>query len=627
MKGEPLARLNRAAVIPLFLLLVALLNISARAQTIQGETPELEGVDLLGTWQPIRHEDAEVDRAGGPPPGDYTGLPINDANRMRADTHSDDIVALPIWQCRPHPTGFENMGPDFQQIEKIIDPISREIIAWRMICNFCGMDRWIWMDGRPHPPEEALHTWEGFNTGEWDGNTLVVTTTHLKESYIRRDGLSMGPRATVTEYFTRHGDYLDWTSVVDDPDYLTEPLIRNQSYVKFAGPTPPRWGCTPQAELNLPRGYVPHFLPGKNPDLTEYATKRKVPFAASRGGADTQYPDYQAKLKNMPISAPASKIVDGFYQPDYDKTSTLKPLPKPEFHVVPVRGNIFMLVGAGANITASVGPDGVVLVDTGDGTKTDEVLKAIQELAKQQKADLLPGYRYVRPDSPHLAGEPAPAPIRFIINTAVDRDHRGGNPGISESSVFHPFVNGLRIIGHLAVLNRTARLPMNEQPTDTYDTPYLKLQPYTNGDAIQIMHMAAAHTDGDSVVWFRGADVISMGDLFGDGYPVIDLEKGATIQGLIDALNNLLDLAFPGYMAQEGTLFIPGHGRIGDSADLAYYQNMVTIIRDRVKDMKNKGMSLEQVKAAKPTFDFDPVYGHEPGSADHFVEQVYRSLR
>jgi glyoxylase-like metal-dependent hydrolase (beta-lactamase superfamily II) len=154
----------------------------------------------------------------------------------------------------------------------------------------------------------------------------------------------------------------------------------------------------------------------------------------------------------------------------------------------------------------------------------------------------------------------------------------------------------------------------------------LKLQPYTNGDAIQIMHMPKAHTDGDSVVWFRGADVISTGELFGDNYPVLDLEKGATIQGLIDALNNLLDLAFPGYMAQEGTLFIPGHGRIGDSADLAYYQNMVTIIRDRIKDMKSKGMSLEAVKAAKPTFDFDPVYGHNPGSADHFVEQVYLSL-
>jgi len=294
---------------------------------------------------------------------------------------------------------------------------------------------------------------------------------------------------------------------------------------------------------------------------------------------------------------------------------------------VPVRRNIYLLVGAGANITASVGPDGVVLVDTGDGTKTDDVLKAIQELAKQQTTDQLPGFRYVRPDSPRPAGTPAPSPIRSIINTSVDADHRSSNAGILQSSAFHPFVNGMRVIGHLAILNRTNNLPKNEQPTDTYDTPYLKLQPYTNGDAIQIIHMPAAHTDGDSVVWFRGADVISTGDLFGDNYPIIDLEKGGTIQGLIDALNNLVDLAFPGYMSQEGTFLIPGHGRIGDSADLAYYQNMVTIIRDRIKDLKSKGMSLEQVKAAKPTFDYDPVYGHNPGSTDRFVEQVYLSLR
>jgi glyoxylase-like metal-dependent hydrolase (beta-lactamase superfamily II) len=185
----------------------------------------------------------------------------------------------------------------------------------------------------------------------------------------------------------------------------------------------------------------------------------------------------------------------------------------------------------------------------------------------------------------------------------------------------------MKIIGHLGVLERTVNLPTNEQPTDTYSAPDLKLQPYFNGDGVQIIHMPSAHTDGDSVVWFRGSDVISTGDLFGDHYPVIDMDKGGTIQGVIDALNNLMDLAFPGYMAQEGTLFVPGHGKIGDSTDLAYYQEMVTIIRDRIKDMKSRGMTLEQVKAARPSFDFDPVYGRNPGAPDRFVEQVYSSLK
>ena len=329
----------------------------------------------------------------------------------------------------------------------------------------------------------------------------------------------------------------------------------------------------------------------------------------------------------MPMAAPASKVVSGSYQPDYDKTSALKPLPNPEFHVVPVRGSIYLLVGGGANITASVGPNGVMLVDTGNGQETDKILMAVQELAKQQTPDRLPGYSYVRPDSPRGPGAPGPAWIRFIINTSVDADHRGGNPRISESGVFRPFINAMKIIGHLAILDRTVDLPTNQQPTDTYSTPDLKLQPYFNGDGIQIIHMPAAHTDGDSVVWFRGSDVISTGDLFGDHYPVIDMDKGGTIQGVIDALNNLMDLVFPGDMAQEGTLLVPGHGKIGDSTDLAYYQEMDTITRDRIKDMKSRGMTLEQVKAARPSFDFDPVYGRNPGAPDRFVEQVYSSLK
>jgi glyoxylase-like metal-dependent hydrolase (beta-lactamase superfamily II) len=136
----------------------------------------------------------------------------------------------------------------------------------------------------------------------------------------------------------------------------------------------------------------------------------------------------------------------------------------------------------------------------------------------------------------------------------------------------------------------------------------------------------AAHTDGDSIVWFRFSDVISTGDIFTDSYPVIDLQRGGSIQGIIDALNRTIDLVFPEFRSQGGTMLIPGHGRLSDLTELAYYRDMVTIVRDRVQDMIKRGMTLEQVKAAKLTVDFDPVYGRNPGSSERFVEAVYRGL-
>jgi glyoxylase-like metal-dependent hydrolase (beta-lactamase superfamily II) len=282
-----------------------------------------------------------------------------------------------------------------------------------------------------------------------------------------------------------------------------------------------------------------------------------------------------------------------------------------EVHIWPVHGNVYMLVGAGGNITLSVGKDGVLLVDSGTGEMSEKVLAAIRQFTMQRD-----------PNGP-------PQSIRYIINTQVDSDHTGGNTTITASDFFKPLLGGEEIIAHDNVLkrmNETGNQASTARPTDTYLTGQYKLNRFFNGEGVQVIHVPAAHTDGDSIVWFRFSDVISTGDIFTDSYPVIDLQRGGSIQGIIDALNRTIDLVFPEFRSQGGTMLIPGHGRLSDLTELAYYRDMVTIVRDRVQDMIKRGMTLEQVKAAKLTVDFDPVYGRNPGSSERFVEAVYRGL-
>ena len=157
----------------------------------------------------------------------------------------------------------------------------------------------------------------------------------------------------------------------------------------------------------------------------------------------------------------------------------------------------------------------------------------------------------------------------------------------------------------------------------------MKLSHFMNGEGVQIIHIPNAHTDGDSLVYFRGSDVIATGDLFvTTSYPIIDIERGGNVQGIIDALNRILDLSIAEFRTEGGTMIVPGHGRLCDSADVAYYRDMVTIIRDRIQEMIKKGMTLDLVKAAKPTRDYDPRYGATTGfwTTDMFIEAVYKSL-
>jgi cyclase len=286
-----------------------------------------------------------------------------------------------------------------------------------------------------------------------------------------------------------------------------------------------------------------------------------------------------------------------------------------EIHVLPVQGQIYMLVGDGGNITVQIGKEGILLVDTGLGPMSDKLLATIQKLSDK--------------------------PIRYVINTHVHADHTGGNEKIAKagstiaggnvSGNISDAGEGAAVIAYQTVLDRMsaaeAKTPFGALPTDTYITGEKAL--YFNGEGIQIIHQPAAHTDGDSFVFFRKSDVVSAGDIFvPSSYPIIDLQRGGNIQGIIAGLNRLIEMTIPAEKQEGGTYVIPGHGRLCDQADVVEYRDMATIIRDRVQDMIKKGMTLEQVKAAKPTRDYDPEYGATTGfwTTDMFVEAVYKSL-
>jgi len=282
-----------------------------------------------------------------------------------------------------------------------------------------------------------------------------------------------------------------------------------------------------------------------------------------------------------------------------------------EIHILPVQGNVYMLVGAGGNMTVQVGNDGVLIVDTQYAPLSEKILAAIRTLSK--------------------------GPIRYVINTTYDADHTGGNEPIRKAGStiaggnvagdIQDAAEGAQIIAHDNVLMRMVNMPSGSLPTSTFLGDSKKL--FFNGEGIEINHQAAAHTDGDSIVFFRRSDVISSGDVFTtNSYPMIDLAAGGSIQGVIDGLNRLVDMIIPVYGQEGGTLVIPGHGRLSDFGDVINCREMTIIIRDRVQDMIKKGMTLEQVKAARPTRDYDPLYGSVTGwTSEMFVEAVYKSLK
>src|SRR5262245_13711359 len=313
-----------------------------------------------------------------------------------------------------------------------------------------------------------------------------------------------------------------------------------------------------------------------------------------------------------------------------------------EIRILPIRGNVFMLVGGGANIVASVGRDGVLLVDTGNATMSDRVVAAVEALSRQVTAAPMPQESCVgRPRGcswwqgstllSTTVAPPAPRPIFGVINTSFDTDHMGGNAAVAAASLKFGvrLAPGAWIVAHENATLRNGKpvqAAPEAMPTESYFGDEKKMN-FLNGEGVVIRHHVA-HTDGDSSVQFRESEVLAVGDILDmTSYPKIDLDRGGSVQGVIDALNWILDAAVVEHMMEGGTMIVPGHGRLTDSADVAYYRDMMTILRDRVQSMIKKGTTLEQVKAAKLTRDYDPRFGRNPTwTPDMFVEAVFKSL-
>ncbi len=262
-----------------------------------GVSPAAAQVDFSGEWAPRFWED-QPERVPGPDLGDYAGIPISDAARLRAEAWDASIQSLPEWQCRPHSADYIWRGPSNLRISKEVDPVSREITAFHAEW-LRSVDRAVYLDGRPHPPDDALHTWGGFSTAKWDGDVLVVTVTHLKEGYLRRNGLPRSDKATLTEHWIRNGDFLTVFETITDPVYLTEPLVRSTDYELNVSQQIPPYPCGVVQEVDRDSHKVPHYLPGTNPYTTEYAIRQGLPVEATRGGAETMYPDFAKKMKTM----------------------------------------------------------------------------------------------------------------------------------------------------------------------------------------------------------------------------------------------------------------------------------------------------------------------------------------
>jgi glyoxylase-like metal-dependent hydrolase (beta-lactamase superfamily II) len=291
-----------------------------------------------------------------------------------------------------------------------------------------------------------------------------------------------------------------------------------------------------------------------------------------------------------------------------------------ELPVEHVHGNVYAIFGAGGNITVSVGPQGLAVVNSGDAANIDKVIAVLKKLG----------------DGVDPTRNSIPVPVRVILNTDVQAWSTGGNEKLQAAAEF--VRGGEHIMAHENVLARMSEpLPGQKTPprssdawpTDTFRNPTNKFGRFFNGEGLQLIHVPAAHTDGDSIIWFRYSDVMATGDFYStETWPRIDVEKGGTYQGVLNALNLILRTGISDFRTEDGTRLVPAHGRITDLADVGMYRDMLTIIRDRILDGKKRGLSLEQVKAAKPTQGWEARFGSRTGTwtTDMFLDAAYKTI-
>jgi hypothetical protein len=267
--------------------------------------PAFAQVDLSGNWISRQHEDWQ-ERGPGPEVVDYLGLPINDQARTRALSYSTSALSLPERQCLYYAPHYVFIGPQSINMWADTDPVTGKVVSWNISAAIDRAIITIWMDGRPHPSADALHTFGGFTTGAWEGDTLTTYTTHFKEGYLRRNGVPTSDQATFTMHITRHESTLTITGIIEDPVYLTEPEILSRSWQLDPTTTVTRVPapCVPEAELADLRGdgFVPHYLPGKNPFVNDVTNMYNIPLEAVMGGAETMYPEYRKKLKDQYVA-------------------------------------------------------------------------------------------------------------------------------------------------------------------------------------------------------------------------------------------------------------------------------------------------------------------------------------